>query len=158
MKDLEKIENRKNNIGSRNDRKLKKYSTNFNQMFSFFLQSYRKGILTFCGSSVDVKFDINSNEGKFSFREFENGRFRDKEFVSRHSNVFRSCIIGKKSWGLFSKEWSMGIAEGLFLKKEILYEFEKNNISIPDSLLKELENKIYYETKKRIDKMITNNH
>ena len=154
MKDLGKIENRKKNIGSRNDRKLKKYSNNFNEMFSFFLQGYRSGILTFCGSGVDVEFDINSNEGKFSFREFENGRFKNKKFISRHSNVFRSCIIGKKSWGLWKDQWSDGIVDWSFTKEEIFGQFEDLGIEIPSSLIKEFDNIVEKKKIKRNDEYL----
>lgn len=51
-------------------------------------------------------------------------------------------MIGKKSWGLFVNEWSRGISEGSFLKKEILEEFKNKNIEIPSSLLTDFENRI----------------
>lgn len=61
----------------------------------------------------------------------------------------RGVIIGKKSWGLFLNEWSDGIVEGSFTKKEIIKEFEDNGISIPESLLKDFENRIVQKMKKR---------
>ena len=64
----------------------------------------------------------------------------------------RGVIIGKKSWGLWIKEWSDGIIEGSFTKKEILSEFEKFNIEIPECLLDDFENVIY---KKMINKLNT---
>lgn len=109
-------------------------------MFSFFLRSYRCGILTFCGSKVEVKFDINGEEGKFVFRSFENGEYKLTTPVTKHPNIVKGVIIGKKSWGLFLNEWTSGISEGLFTKKEILYEFEKYNIIIPEPLLQDFEN------------------
>lgn len=43
---LKRIEEKKKYIKSKRDRKLLKYSDNFNEMFNFFLKSYRK-ILSF---------------------------------------------------------------------------------------------------------------
>ena len=58
-------------------------------------------------------------------------------------------IIGKKSWGLFQQQWTDGICEGTFTKKEILSEFEKFKIVIPDCLLEDFENTIYKKVKKK---------
>lgn len=134
---------RKKEIGTKHQRKLQKYSTNFNEIFTFFLNSYRKGLLTFCGSDVDVKFDIDGPEGKNTFRMFDNGYYKGgKEITSCHPNIVRAVIIGKKSWGLWLNEWADGIAEGSFTKYEILEEFEKNGIKIPESLYKDFCNRI----------------
>jgi len=142
-KKLEEIEKRKKQNGSRKEKKLKKYSQKFNEIFCFFLKSYRNGILTFCGTEVIVKFNINKNDGKYSFRQFENGDIKKENLESKHSNILKAVIIGKKSWGLWIKQWSQGIREGSFRKQEILNEFNKNNIKIPPPLLKEFENLIY---------------
>jgi hypothetical protein len=111
-------------------------------MFNFFLECYRKEILTFCGSSVEVKFDKTSEDGKFSFRLFEDGKFKNKQISSIHPNILKAVIIGKKSWGLWMIEWANGIAEGSFTKYEILKEFEDRNIIIPESLKIDFENTI----------------
>ena len=114
-------------------------------MFTFFLQSYRKGLLTFCGEHVNVKFDVNSDDGKITFKKYDNGEFKGvnvNKLISRHSNISKGVIIGKKSWGLWCNEWSDGISEGSFTKKEILQEFESRNIEIPEPLLIDFENKI----------------
>ena len=108
-----RIESRKKFIKSKNERKMLKYSDNFNEMFNFFLKSYRKDILTFCGSIVNIKHDLNSEDGKFSFRLFENGNFKQKEIVSTHPNILKAVIIAKKSWGLHCEMWSEGISEGV---------------------------------------------
>ena len=68
-------------------------------MFKFFLESYRKGILTFCGSDVIIDFDINEVEGKRCFRNFDNGQYKLNPIVSKHPNIVRSVIIGKKKLG-----------------------------------------------------------
>lgn len=73
--------------------------------------------------------------------------------VSQHPNISKGVIVGKKSWGLFLNEWTNGIAEGSFTKKEILDEFENRNIKIPEPLLIDFNNRLnqkilkrYYET------------
>lgn len=122
-------------------------------MFTFFLQSYRKGILTFCGENMEVNFDVNGDDGKIIFKRFDNGEFKginQNKLITRHSNISKGVIVGKKSWGLWVNEWSDGISEGSFTKKEILDEFEKRNIIIPEPLLLDFENRIY---KKVIDKI-----
>jgi hypothetical protein len=118
-------------------------------MFMFFLKSYRCGILTFCGSKVEVEFDINGEEGKFCFRQFENGEMKTNNLKSRHPNILKGVVTGKKSFGLWVNEWTDGIVEGSFTKKEILDEFEKRNIEIPEPLLLDFENVIH---KKRCKK------
>ena len=131
---------------------MKKYSDNFNEIFNFFLQSYKKGILTFCGINVDVQFDINSYEAKEVFKRYENGLYPITEkIISKHSNIVKGVIIGKKSWGLFLNEWADGIAECSFTKKEILNEFDKLNIKIPKQLLKDFENRIAQKYRKRYE-------
>lgn len=116
------------------------------------MESYRKGILLFCGEDVRVKFDVNGDDGKITIKKFENGEFKKTEITSRHSNIVRGVIIGKKSWGLWSDEWSDGISQGLFTKKEILEGFEKRNIKVPEPFLIDLENKIYNKIMKRMKK------
>jgi len=62
--------------------------------------------------------------------------------VSQHPNISKGVIVGKKSWGLFLNEWTNGIAEGSFTKKEILDEFENRNIKIPEPLLIDFNNRL----------------
>ena len=50
--------------------------------------------------------------------------------------------MGKKSWGLWSNTWAEGIVDWSFTKEEILNEFSSKNITIPNSLLIDFENKI----------------
>ena len=106
-------------------------------------------MLTFCGSEVNVSFDINGISGKECFKRFENGYYKDKEIITRHSNVVRSVIIGKKSWGLWVGEWTDGIVEGSFTKHEILNEFE--GINMPENLIKEFNNRIKQKIIKRYE-------
>ena len=142
----DRINEKKTQIGNRNQRKLKKYSHNFDEMFVFFLKSYRKGILTFCGSAVNVSYitrdELGHTDGKYSFRKFENGQFKWKEFNSCHPNVLKGVNTGKKSWGLWVKQWSEGIVEWSFTKEEIVKEFTDKGITIPTALMKEFDNAI----------------
>lgn len=111
-------------------------------MFNFYLAIYRSGICTFCGQEVNVDFDINKPDGKFSFREFDNGRFKNINPITRHPNILKGVIIGKKSWGLWVKSWSEGIVDWSFTKEEILEEFTNKSIIIPDPLMIEWDNLI----------------
>lgn len=139
---LERIESTKKRVGSRNDRHLKNYSEKFNLMFDFYLSVNRSGLITFCGVDVQVEFDVNGSDGKFGFREYDNGRFKNTLPISRHSNILKSVIIGKKGWGLWVEQWSQGIVEWTFTKEEILNEFVKRDITIPEPLMKEWDNLI----------------
>lgn len=124
-------------------RKLKKYSDNFNEMFTFFLKGYRSGLLAFCGSAVNTKFDVDGDEGKFCFRKLENGEYKQGEIpITRHSNILKGVITGKKGWGLWVDQWSDGIVEWSFTEEEILGEFQKRNIQIPEPLLLDFKNRI----------------
>ena len=106
-------------------------------MFDFYLQVYRSGLITFCGVDVPVDFDVNGSDGKFGFREYDNGRFKLTNPVTRHPNILRAVIIGKKGWGLWVSSWTDGIVEWTFTKEEILKEFSDRGIEIPESLMLE---------------------
>ena len=113
------------------------------------MQGYRSGILKFCGSRVETKFDVGGEEGKFCFRKLENGEYnRDEIIVTRHSNILKGVITGKKGWGLWVDTWSDGIVDWTFTEEEIMNEFHNRNIKIPESLMKDFKNRI--EKKKRI--------
>ena len=114
-------------------------------MFTFFLKSYRVGLLDFCGSSVEVKFDRNGEDSKVSFKLFENG-VKLGDLSSCHPNTLKGVIVGKKSWGLHVKMWSDGISDGDFRLCEIIEDFNKQSIKIPDSLYNDLKNNIYKKT------------
>lgn len=110
-------------------------------MFTFFLRSYRTGIITFCGSQVnEIVFDPNGDEAKFCFRKFENGQYPNGgKIITRQPNILKSVIIGKKGWGLWRDQWTDGIAEWSFTREEILNLFFEKNIEIPESFLKEFD-------------------
>ena len=113
------------------------------------MKSYRSDILTFCGSPVDIDFDVNDVEGKMAFRKYDNGQYQGKKIITRHPNIVKGVITGKKSWGLWVDQWSEGIVEGSFSKREILEEFEKHNIIIPESLLNDFNNRIINKMKRK---------
>jgi len=113
--------------------------------------SYRSGILTFCGSEVKVEFDINSDDGKFGFRKFENGEIKMHFLKSCHPNILRGVIIGKKSWGLWLDQWTDGIVECSFTKDEVLEQFYEKGIKIPESFLLDFDNTILRKKVKRND-------
>ena len=70
--------------------------------------------------------------------------------VSQHPNIVKAVISGKKSWGLWLNQWTDGIAEGCFTKQEILGEFEKLGIKIPESLLTDFNNRLNQKILKRL--------
>lgn len=112
-------------------------------MFEFYLKIYRSGLITFCGSIVVI--EKGESDAKFAFREYDNGRFKFQNPKSRHPNILKAVITGKKGWGLWVKTWSEGITEWTFTKEEILKEFEDKDIEIPEPLMIEWD--------KLIDKM-----
>lgn len=118
-------------------------------MFNFFLQSYRSGILTFGGSETKVVFDPEGEEGKYCLRQLENGIYnRYSTIPTRHPNILYAAVHGKKCWGLWLDTWSDGIVDWTFTEEEILGEFQKRNIQIPEPLLKDFRNRV--NKKKRI--------
>jgi len=120
-------------------------------MFTFFLKSYRSGLLDFCGSSIDVNFDPNGQDSKVSFKLFENGRMKLDSLSTCHPNTLKGVIIGKKSWGLWLQQWTDGIVEGSFTEKEILNEFKIRGIEIPTPLLIDWDNVIIKKIRKRYE-------
>ncbi len=60
----------------------------------------------------------------------------------------KGVITGKRGWGLWVDQWSDGIVDWTFTEEEILGEFQKRNIQIPEPLLRDFRNRI--EKKKRI--------
>lgn len=120
-------------------------------MFFFFLNSYRKGLLTFGGEKIDIIFDINGPNGKETIRRYENGQYKTIPIITRHPNIVKSVITGKKSWGLHIRMWSEGIQEWLFTKEEILSDFVTKNITIPKSFKNDFDNWIKKHLKKRYE-------
>lgn len=146
-----RIKEKKKVIKSRKNRRLMKYSDNYNEMFNFFLKGYRSGILRFCGSKVEVKYNSETEDGKFSFRMFDNRQFKEKEIESIHPNILKGVITGKKGWGLWKSEFAMGISECDFTKEEILLEFTNHGIKIPEVFMREFDNEILRLKLKKYD-------
>lgn len=121
----------------------------------FFLQSYRKGILTFCGGHINpIEMDVTEIEGKNVFRKYDNGDYKNNITIkTRHPNIVKSVLIGKKSWGLWLNEWCDGIVEGSFTELEILEEFTKNGIVIPESLRNDFDNRLRQKRIKRYERL-----
>lgn len=128
---------------TRIEKRRKRHSNDFNKIFTFFLQSYRKKILDFSGVDVKTKLDLTQEDSKICFKKFDNGEYKGIDIIPcRHPNILKGVIVGKKSWGLHVKMWSEGISEGLFSKNEILMQFHENQIDIPEPFLLDLENTI----------------
>lgn len=124
-------------------------------MFSFFLKCYRSGLLNFSGSIVETEFDPDGEEGKFCFRQLENGDIKRNTVIkTRHPNLVKGVVVGKRSWGLHVDQWSDGIVEWSFTEEEILGEFQKRDIQIPKPLLKDFQNRIDKKKMIRNQKMI----
>lgn len=146
---LSRLDEQKKKVGSRKNRKLRKYSDNFNEMFIFFLKSYRSGLLEFSGSIIETEFDPNGEEGKYCFRQVENGDIKRNTVIrTRHPNIVKAVMSGKRSFGLWVDQWSDGICDWTFTEEEILGEFQKRGIQIPEPLLKDFRNRI--DKKKRL--------
>jgi hypothetical protein len=122
-------------------------------MFEFYLKIYRTGLITFCGIEVKINLDLNGSDGKFGFREYDNGRFKNTIPTTKHPNILKGVIIGKKGWGLWVSQWTDGIVEGSFSHKEILKEFSDKGIIIPDSLEEEWYNLIIKRQKIKMLKL-----
>lgn len=90
-------------------------------------------------------------DGKISFKLFENGVMKLGDLSSCHPNLLKGVIIGKKSWGLFLQQWTDGIVEGSFTEREILNEFTMRNIKIPEPLMIDWNNVIIKKIRRRIN-------
>ena len=98
--------------------------------------------------------DVTEIEGKNVFRKYDNGHYKHNVLIkTRHPNIVKSVLIGKKSWGLWLNEWCDGIVEGSFTKDEILNEFTSNGIQIPESLLNDFHNRLHQKRLKRHERI-----
>ena len=84
-----------------------------------------------------------------AFRMYDDGQFKFKVPYSKHPNLLKAVITGKKSWGLWVDQWTEGIIDWSFTRDEILKEFSSRNIKIPDSFLKDFDNTIERKKIKR---------
>jgi hypothetical protein len=122
----------------------------------FLISFYRKGLLTFCGSdlsNITIGFHPEADDARLNFRKFDNGQYAVNdichELYSRHPNIIRGVIIGKKSWGLHLNMWIDGVVEGTFRIQDFIDDFNQHGIKVPDSLLQDFKNRVY---KKMINK------
>lgn len=127
---------------SRHARKLTRYTPVFEEMFKFFLDSYRGGLLNFAGVDVNTVQKYDGYSAKEAFKRYDTGDFNEETPASRQSNILRSVIIAKKSFGLHVRMWSEGIADGDFTIQEILDVFNDHKIKMPNSLLTGFENEV----------------
>ena len=82
--------------------------------------------------------------------KFENGDYKQISIIkTKHPNMLKGVIVGKKSWGLWKNEWTDGIVEGSFSMKEILQQFKDNNIEISESLMTDFKNTIIRKFNKK---------
>ena len=136
-------------IGSKHQRKLRKYSDGFHEKFNFFLKSYREGLLSFCGSVVKIESENINFDARESFRMYNDGQFKFEIPKSKHPNILKAVIVGKKSWGLWLDQWTDGIVDHCFTKEDILEEFSKKGIIIPESFLNDFNNTLERKRNKR---------
>jgi hypothetical protein len=127
-------------IESRHNRTI--FSDEHRKQYDFFIETYNKDIFTFCGSAVNVIMDANSLDAFKTFRLYEDGKFKHKDFINTSEpELLFKAITAKKAMGLWFDEYARGIAEGLFTKLEILEQF--NDIKIPDAFLNDFNNRIF---------------
>lgn len=128
---------------TREEKRRRRHSDEFNRIFIFFLKSYRYKILDFSGVEVKTTMNINEDDGKVCFKNYDNGEYKGIESMpTRHPNILKGVIVGKKSWGLHVKMWSEGISEGTFTKRELLQQFTDKKIEIPEPFLIDFDNTI----------------
>lgn len=143
----ERLKEISRSLGSRHDRKLKKYSEGFNENFKFFFLLSRRGLIDFCGERINIlPSSDRTMTSKHCFKLFEDGRYgREKMIECNHPNVMRHVMMGKKGFSLWVNQYSEGIGQGLFRKDDILDEFRKRDIHIPDCFMLQLDNTIWKE-------------
>lgn len=142
-------------LRDRHSRKLEKFSDNFNTIFYFFLRSYRKKLLNFGGIAVDTYYKKDGYSAKETFRRFDDGQYNNEQKIeSRQNNVLQGVIIAKKSWGLHVKIWTEGIVERDFTIEEIINDFERSGITIPESLMKGFINEVKKAKANRYEEII----
>ena len=80
---------------------------------------------------------------------FDDGQFKDKPIITKHPNIVKSVITGKKSWGLWLGQWSDGVVDWTFTEKEIYSIFTEKNIKVPESFWLDFENTVDRKKNKR---------
>lgn len=64
--------------------------------------------------------------------------------------------MGKKAWGLWLNTYAEGIVDWSFTKEEIMSEFTNNGITIPESLMKDFNNRVNMLKEKRNENYLKN--
>tara|TARA_R100000951_G_scaffold1676_1_gene3358 strand:+ start:824 stop:1261 length:438 start_codon:yes stop_codon:yes gene_type:complete len=139
-----------------------KFSASFLKIYNFFLESYNAGLITFSGTDdLVVVHNSDAPNAKFCFKEFENGVYTTTTEIvgvkyksilpieTSEPEELYAVIKGKKSWGLWIKEWAGGIGEWCFTTEEIVGTFTAKGIEIPESLMNDFTNVINKEKAKR---------
>lgn len=152
----ERIMERKGPMGNRHDRKLEKYSDGFNENFKFFFLLSRRGLITFCGERIVVEVTKDQKlTARHCFKLFEDGRYKNgKTIECCQPNILRHVLMGKKGWGLWTAEWSAGIAECSFTEQEIMNGFIDRGIDVPKCFMDEFDNRIWKFKKIRHEKTL----
>lgn len=105
--------------------------------------------MSFSGSIVEIEKRNEGPDCREAFRMYDDGQFKFKVPYSKHPNLLKAVITGKKSWGLWVDQWTEGITDWTFTREDILKEFSDRNIKIPDSFLKDFDNTIERKRLKR---------
>ena len=152
----ERLKTISRSLGSRHDRKLKKYSEGFNENFKFFFLLSRRGLIDFCGERINIlPSSDRTMTSKHCFKLFEDGRYgREKVIECNHPNIMRHVMMGKKGWSLWCNQWSEGVGQGLLRKEEILEIFHEKEVHIPDCFMLQFENTIRKEKLKYYDQTL----
>jgi len=97
-----------------------------------------------------VESDPNGVGAKEGFRLYDDGHYSmgKKKMQSNQPRLMEAVIRGKKSWGLWLDQWTDGISEWSFTRDEIFEEFSSKGIKIPESFVKDFDNRL--DKKKRI--------
>lgn len=122
---------------------MKKYSESFNKVFLFFFLLNRRDIITFCGSNTEVIYNRNGPSSKEAFKLYEDGFYKNRVIETKHPNILKSVLIGKKGWGLWAKEWACGVVDWTFTEEEILSIFSEKNVDIPKPFLLDFHNIVH---------------
>jgi hypothetical protein len=80
---------------------------------------------------------------------YDDGQFKFQDPVSRHPNILKAVIEGKKSWGLWLDQWTDGIVDWSFTEEEILSQFKEKCIVIPESFIRDFQNTLDRKKLKR---------
>ncbi|NBO22909.1 hypothetical protein EBU94_06195, partial [bacterium] len=111
----------------------------------FFYANVYRNLSDFSGDIISFEYDEKSKDALALFMDYENGLLKGENVIkTKHPNILRSLVLGKKAWGLQANEWIDGIAQCLFLRSETI---QSVGFNIPKSFTQDFENRLY---KKRL--------